>query len=82
MFKIYLKHLIFEKCINILFDAINKNFCNHKAKKFTFDMFHIGDTYDYMQIRFDGKIWVLYECRIHDLFPQWNNTMNVAIRTS
>ena len=71
MIKIALKHYIYEKCISILFDFINRNFPIHKVKKYTIDMFHKGDLYDYIKVIRHNDVICLYECRITELHPKY-----------
>jgi len=71
MIKIAIKHFIYEKCISILFDFINRNFPIHKVKKFTADMFREGAQYNYIKISYPDVylLRILYECRIHTVYP-------------
>lgn len=64
MIKIALKHYIYENCISIFFDFINRNFHTPKLKKITASMFREGDSYNYIQILIDGISYTLYDCNI------------------
>jgi len=70
MIKIALKHFIYEKCINVLFDGIINNFSTQKVIKFTADMFHKGDAYNYIKVYHDDKLRIFYECSIDILCPR------------
>jgi len=68
MFKIYLKHLIYEKCIKVIFDGISNNFSASKNGEFK-----IGDRFESIQVKFDytqvnlSEIHTLYNCTIMDI---------------
>ena len=69
MIKIAIKHFIYDKCISVLFNAINRNFHIPKVKKFTADMFHEGDTYNYIKVYVNGMESTFYECSIRNAYP-------------
>ena len=51
MIKVLLKHVIFEKCINVLFNAINANF--QKAKPLVFKE---GDRFKLLELQLPYRI--------------------------
>lgn len=64
MFKIYLKHLIYEKCIAVLFDGILNNFLISENKEFK-----IGDRFHSMQVK-SSDIQTLYNRTIMDIIQR------------
>lgn len=48
MFKIALKHWIYETCINVLFDKIGNNFCRVNR-----NIFNVGDKFTYIKTKFN-----------------------------
>jgi len=59
MIKIALKHFIYEKCISVLFDTINRNFRLPKATQFC-----VHQQYDYIKAYQDGVVCTFYICSI------------------
>lgn len=62
MFKIYLKHLIYEKCINVLFDGILNNFSASKNGEFK-----VGDQFESIQVKLSKMQSTVYNCTIVDI---------------
>jgi len=69
MIKIALKHFIYEKCISILFDTINRNFRIPKVKKFSYEMFHFYQHYGYIKACEGGMVYVFYNCTVDKITP-------------
>lgn len=59
MIKVVLKHFIYEKCLNVLFDGILNNFLVSENKEF-----NIGDCFKYIQTRGFDKPIIFYNCTI------------------
>lgn len=71
MIKIALKHFIYEKCIDVLFNAIENNFCTNTENS----EFKIGDTFEHITVALHdlprgaprkGLRIVMYDCTIVD----------------
>lgn len=69
MIKIALKHFIYEKCINVLFDGILNNFSASKNGEFK-----VGDRFHSIQVKFESTRvnlseiqTTLYNCTIMDI---------------
>ena len=60
MIKVALKHFIYEKCINVIFDTIINNFSLSKRR------FNVGDKFAEIKIyrNDDSNCIVLYHCTI------------------
>lgn len=61
MFRIYLKHFIYEKCIDVLFDGIFNNFIISENKEFK-----VGDQFESIRALSSNIHTTLYNCNIMD----------------
>ena len=65
MIKIALKHYIYEKCISILFNAINRNF--RKPVKKSHFTFEVGEHYSFITIVEKTRILELTDVNIKNV---------------
>ena len=61
MIKIALKHFIYEKCINVIFNAIKRNFMNAPIPEFS-----KGGSYKHLVMHSMASNTHLYNCKILD----------------
>jgi len=76
MIKVALKHFIYEKCIDVLFNAIDKNFMGPYRE------FKVGDTFLYMEMRsnYNYLYYVFEGVEIIKIYPSEHGDYGVQIK--